>query len=272
MSLQVWQQSQGLDWEGQGRDALVERVTADKATVIGRADQLREAATIARRGAGDISAAQRRVLYSVEDAHNAGFVVGEDLSVTDTRASRNAAELAARQSQAQALSADIRARAAQLVGVDSEVGGNITGAAGDVGATNFTETPVTYDGHQGKIQMAGHGFKDDPTLPPPQPGQPIPPQPPAIKLPPRTEMPIAPPIAWGDGPPPHDPSKHHCSGWDVTQHVGEGIGGPLLTTGSILGGIAGSPLGPPEWAMAIGGVLAGIATTISGFNGLAGCE
>jgi hypothetical protein len=117
VSLQVWQQSHGLDWQGQAREALVARTTTDKTTIVGKVDQLREAAKIARRGAGDVEAAKRRVLYTVEDAHNAGFVVGEDLSVTDTHTGWNAAEQAARQSQAQVFSADIRHRAAQLVGV-----------------------------------------------------------------------------------------------------------------------------------------------------------
>ena len=76
----VWQQSLGLDWEGQARDALVERTTADKAVVTRKSDRLREAAQIAREGAGDISAVQRSVLYKVDDARRAGFVVGADLA------------------------------------------------------------------------------------------------------------------------------------------------------------------------------------------------
>jgi hypothetical protein len=66
--------------------------------------------------------------------------------------------------------------------------------------------------------------------------------------------------------------RHQCDGWDVSKDVGEAIGGPLLVTGSVLGGIAASPLGPGEWAMAIGGVLTGGATTIDGFKNLEGCE
>lgn len=180
VSLQVWQQSHGLDWEGQARDALVERTTADKTKIVGKADQLRDAAKIARRGAGDIDAAKRRVLYAVEDAHNAGFTVGQDLSVTDTRTTKNPAELAARQSQAQTLAADICDRAAQLVGLDNEVGTNPTGTAGGIGDTTFADNPITYDGKQvrvdadpqkGTIQMVGDGFKlDGGAQPPPQPG------------------------------------------------------------------------------------------------------
>lgn len=38
---------------------------------------------VAMAGASDISATPRRVRYGVEDAHNAGYAVGEGLSVTD---------------------------------------------------------------------------------------------------------------------------------------------------------------------------------------------
>ena len=41
---QVWQQSLGMDWHGQARDALIDRTTADRAMVSSKADQLRDAA------------------------------------------------------------------------------------------------------------------------------------------------------------------------------------------------------------------------------------
>lgn len=49
--------------QGDGGDGLRQRTTADLTTVSGKADQLRQAAGIARNGASDISAAQRSVLY-----------------------------------------------------------------------------------------------------------------------------------------------------------------------------------------------------------------
>jgi hypothetical protein len=173
---QVWQQSLGMDWEGQARDALVERTTSDKAMVTRKSDRLRKAAQIAREGAGDISAVHRSALYKVADAHQAGFVVGEDLSVTDTQTSSNAAELAARQAQAQAFAADIRSRAARLVATDSEVGTKLTATAGDVGRLTFDEKPIKYNGkptrggadpRNGTIQLVD--WKQAPT-PTPSPG------------------------------------------------------------------------------------------------------
>lgn len=163
---QVWQQAIGMDWHGEARDALIDRTTADRAVVTQKSDQLREASLTARKGAGDISAAQRSVLYKVDDAHQAGFVVGEDLSLTDTQRSRNAAELATRQAQAQALSADIRSCAAQLLAADSEVGAKLTATAGDVGSLNFDEKPIAHDG---KIQAVD--WKQAPASPPGPTGQ-----------------------------------------------------------------------------------------------------
>lgn len=172
--VQVWQQSRAVPWNGHGANALHERTSTDKMTAVRKADQLREAATIARRGASDISAAQRRVMYAIEDAYNAGFNVGQDLSVTDTGTSRDAVTQAARQAQAQAFAADIRSRAAELVGVDNEVGGNLTAAAGDVGDTTFTEKPIHTPGKDGTIQLVGFGAKQDtpPPAPPPAPAVP----------------------------------------------------------------------------------------------------
>jgi hypothetical protein len=149
---QVWHESLGMDWQGAARDALIDRTTADRAIVTQKSDQLRDAALVARKGAGDIGAAQRAALYRVDDAHQAGFVVAEDLSVADTQTSRNVAALAARQAQAQSLSADIRSRAAQLLAVDGEVGAKLTAAAGDVGSLTFNEKPASHNGN-GKVRL-----------------------------------------------------------------------------------------------------------------------
>ncbi|BBZ45431.1 hypothetical protein [Mycobacterium parmense] len=133
-------QSHALTWHGVGGDALRRRTGADLSVVSGKADQLRQAAGIARNGAGEIGAAQRRVLYGVEDAESAGFSVGEDLSVTDSR-STSPAERATREAQAQAFAADIRLRAEQLDGADAKVAGQLTAAAGDVGNGGFAQNP-----------------------------------------------------------------------------------------------------------------------------------
>jgi hypothetical protein len=297
VSLQVWQQSHGLDWQGQAREALVARTTADKSTILGKADQLRAAAQIARRGASDIDAAKRRVLYGVEDAQNAGFMVGEDFSVIDTHTTTNPAELAARQSQAQALSADIRSRAAQLVGVDSEVGSNLTGTAGDVGSTTFADNPINYgdkpihvgaDPRNGTIQLAGHGFKLDggaAPQPPPQPSfvdqyeQQI-----TSNVPPAAPPPIPMPSSGGRPPPfvPQQPgpmpkytpppSFGQCVGGEFKDNVGkdmvkDGFKSAITTSikGAIAGGAGGAAL-TPEIAGA-GGIPGALGGGVLGFVG-----
>lgn len=55
-------QAQSSTWHGAGGDALGQRSGANLSVVSGKADLLRQAAGIARHGASDISAAQRRVL------------------------------------------------------------------------------------------------------------------------------------------------------------------------------------------------------------------
>ncbi|QUR68930.1 hypothetical protein [Mycobacterium spongiae] len=171
--LQMRNQSHTVTWQGAGGDALRSRTGADLAVVSAKADQLRQASTIARDGAGMIGAAQRRVIYAVEDAHNAGFAVGEDFSVTDTRTSRSAAQQAARHAQAQTLAADIRQRAAQLIGSEHDVAANITTATAGIAATTFPETPgiddtiISDDKRDGGVQLVDFTQDDHASPPPP---------------------------------------------------------------------------------------------------------
>ncbi len=164
-------QSYSLTWKGDGGDGLRQRTGTDLPIVSDKADQLRRAAGIARNGASEIGAAQRRVLYGIEDAHNAGFTVGEDLSVTDTRTSRTAAEQAARQAQAPAFAADIRTRTEQLVGTEHQVAGHLTSATAGVGSPGFAQTPAA-NGNGIQAVDFKQDFKQDTgaSQPPPQPG------------------------------------------------------------------------------------------------------
>ena len=163
---QVRNQSNTMGWEGQGGEALRTRTGGDLATVSTRADQLRNAAQVARTGASNISAAQRRALYAVEDAENEGFQVGEDLSVNDTRTSRTVAEHAARQAQAQAFAGDINQRAAQLLAVETDTSGQLTAAAGNVGSMTFPGVP---GGAGGQVSV---GSPDDQIVNGPNPSGP----------------------------------------------------------------------------------------------------
>jgi hypothetical protein len=135
---QVRNQAHALDWQGVGGDALRARTASDYTVASDHAYQLRGTSRIARQQAGELERLRNRVLYAVEDAHDAGFTVGEDLSVNDTRTSRTTAELAVRQAKAQVFAADIRSRAGALVVADTEVAGNLTASAAGVGTTTWS--------------------------------------------------------------------------------------------------------------------------------------
>ncbi|VBA61290.1 hypothetical protein [Mycobacterium attenuatum] len=105
-----------MDWRGAAADTLRTETHSDMLTTSAVADQLHEAAKVARSGAADLYAARSRVRYAVQDARAAGFDVGEDLSVTDRSSGGSAAQRAARLTQAQAFAGDIRQRAVQLSG------------------------------------------------------------------------------------------------------------------------------------------------------------
>jgi len=52
--------------------------------VRGMADTLSDAATIARRGADQLDYLKHQAIEAIEEAREAGLIVGENLSVTDT--------------------------------------------------------------------------------------------------------------------------------------------------------------------------------------------
>ncbi|WAC90195.1 hypothetical protein [Mycobacterium sp. Aquia_213] len=168
----VWRDSMSVDWSGEAAEKLRSATHADLQTTSAAVDQLQAAARVARSGASDLYAARSRVRYAVEDARAAGFEVGEDLSVTDRMTGGSAAQRTARQAQAQAFAADIRQRAAQLVGLDQQVAGKITAAVAGIRDT-FPQNPSfgspPKDNH---VHAVDNHWKQDP--PPPGPYDPNP--------------------------------------------------------------------------------------------------
>ncbi|WP_242661265.1 hypothetical protein [Mycobacterium mantenii] len=160
---QVWREAASVDWHGEASDALRSATHADLQTTSAAVDQLRAAARVARSGASDLYAARSRVRYAVEDARNAGFQVGEDLSVTDRLGGKSAAQRAARQAVAQAFAGDLRQRAAQLVGLDQQVAGKITAAVAEIRDT-FSPNPAPaapLPARNGRIQAVDRTWKQD---------------------------------------------------------------------------------------------------------------
>ncbi|MCG7608828.1 hypothetical protein BKG60_05165 [Mycobacterium syngnathidarum] len=75
----------GTTWDGDAKDAALDRVTADVAVVGRQGGVLREAADLADNGDHDINAAIDKAAEAITTAENNGFSVAENLKVTDAR-------------------------------------------------------------------------------------------------------------------------------------------------------------------------------------------
>lgn len=145
---QVWRDASSVDWQGNAADALRSAVHSDLIATGAAADRLQEAAKVARSGASDLFAARSRLQYALEDAHAAGFEVDEEGSVFDRSTGGSAAQRAARQAEGEALAANIRQRAGQLVAIDQQVAGRVTAAVAGIHAVDnhtFKRDPPPHD-------------------------------------------------------------------------------------------------------------------------------
>jgi hypothetical protein len=168
---QVWQDALSIDWQGEAADRLRTVTHSDMLTTSTVADQLHEAAKVARSGASDLYVVRSRVRYAVEDTRTAGFGVGEDLSVTDRASGGSPVQRAARQAQAQTFAGNIRQRAAELVGLDQQVAGKVTAAVAGIRHT-FPQNPsFGPPPKDNRVQAVDNRtFKQDPSpQPPPYP-------------------------------------------------------------------------------------------------------
>lgn len=181
----------GSPWLGEAADAAQQRTYNDRLIVIGAADQLHNASTIARTGAEQIRSAKQAALAAVQRAEEAGFTVGEDFSVTSSETG-SPAFVASRQAQAQGLATSIRVRVGELIAVDQQVAGKIVAATEGLKGVGFTESDATATiGKKPSIQLVdNHTTAEDGETQP----EPEPPVPPARGLPPEG---VHPPV---DGP------------------------------------------------------------------------
>ena len=135
----------GTPWTGEAAEAAQSRADGDKIKVSGVAHQLREAAGIAQLGQDQLEALKEQAIGAVDDARADGFRVGDDLSVTDTRAGGSHEERAARKARAEGHATYIRHRAAALVEHDDEIGSRITAATDGIKKVGFAEAkPVDF--------------------------------------------------------------------------------------------------------------------------------
>jgi hypothetical protein len=135
------------------------------------------------------------------------------------------------------------------------------GIAGLTGRSMINTADDTH--HDARNQIRFVDFKQDgPTpAPPPPPGQPIPPQPPSIKITPHPN----PPTVITAGPPPDDPSKHHCGPGEIAKDTTIAVGGTV----GIASGIAGEI---PTLGAATAATLAGIGVLWDGMDKLGDCQ
>src|SRR3954469_7123098 len=122
----------GIPWEGAGSEAAQSRASTDAMQVEELAVSLRSASPVAGNGADEIHAIRQSVPDAVENGESAGFTVGEELSVTSRYTDLIPAAEAARQAQAEALAADIRAKATALVTADHDVAAKAASAASGI--------------------------------------------------------------------------------------------------------------------------------------------
>lgn len=126
----------GTVWVGAAAEAAQERAFADLVRVRGLADTLSDSATVARRGAEQLEYLKRQAIEAVREAREAGFTVGEDLSVIDTGKYSGVRAVAA-----QRYRVAITARAAALSAADRDIAARISAAATALNSVGFSESP-----------------------------------------------------------------------------------------------------------------------------------
>lgn len=129
----------GTTWEGAGADSAADTAFGDLVKVRGAADALHAAASAARNGADDIDWAKRQATAAITEAEQAGFTVGEDLSVKEQDGNSLLRVSAARAQQMQDFADEIASRAQTLAAVDKAVAGQITGALAPLKTLSFPE-------------------------------------------------------------------------------------------------------------------------------------
>lgn len=128
----------GTLWEGTAADAAADQTFGDLVAVRGAAHALHSAAVIARNGADDIAWAKRQVVTAITEAEDAGFTVGDDLTVTEK--SQGWLRISeSRKRQMQEFATEITSRAKTLVSVDNKVAGQITAALSALEGLSFPD-------------------------------------------------------------------------------------------------------------------------------------
>lgn len=148
----------GTTWEGDGKDAALDRVTADVAVVGRQSAVLRDAADLARNGGQDIKAAKAKAVEAITAAEDDGFRVDEDLKLTDTRR-YDITTIVERNRAAAEHAEDIRWTAEQLVQADNLVGQRLQNKALELEGIRFDGDAA---GRPGSVQLMSNEIKETP--------------------------------------------------------------------------------------------------------------
>lgn len=142
----------GTSWDGAAAEAAAQRVTADRRAVLGAADSLNRALTIARSGAADIRSAQQAALDSIRSAGADGFDVEDDLTIVDTTMSPTSAR--GREAIAVRHADRIWKAAETLVATDRTVANRLTDAIKALESLQFS---AEQRDEASDVMMAGFG-------------------------------------------------------------------------------------------------------------------
>lgn len=145
-------------WAGDAKDAAVNRVTTDAVVVDSHGAVQRAGAQVAEDGSRDIQAAKREALDAIAAAEAAGFTVGEDLSITDTR-EVDETEIAARTLAAREHAEDVRWFAERLLQADELVGKRLQEKAVELEGIRFDGEPD--DTRDGSVQLVDNKIGPD---------------------------------------------------------------------------------------------------------------
>jgi cell wall-associated NlpC family hydrolase len=148
----------GSKWEGSAAEAAQDRAWTDLTKVRGVAEAVRGASELARNGADDIAWARRQALAAIAEAEESGFVVAEDLSISDPASTSLLHESESRREQAREFAAEIGSRARVLASLDDAVADSIAAALAPLREVSFNEATDTNVVHQ-------LGFKAAPARP-----------------------------------------------------------------------------------------------------------
>lgn len=162
----------GTTWEGDAKDAALDRVTRDVSVVGIQNDVLLRVADIAENAVTDINAAKRDVLAAIAAAEADDFAVAEGLSVTDNRA-YDIDTAAARATAAAEHAEDIRWTAERLVQADNLAGSQLQAKAAELegirfdgeGETGGDPTIRMVDNPTEEVEPDDGGYKPHPDYP-----------------------------------------------------------------------------------------------------------